>query len=90
MVEKNIKEQIEFCEILDTWYFNCKGQFKDIHPLGMRKEDLKAIVCLWLQSKEFKEPVCEHQFNIWDDKILDWKCRLCFITRRQYLGLQDL
>lgn len=50
---KNEKEQSEFCKILDDWYLNCKEQFKGIHPLGMRKEDLKGLVCEWIKSKNF-------------------------------------
>lgn len=50
----NDKEQLEFCKILDDWYLDCKGQFGDKpHPLGMRKEDLKSLVCKWIESKNF-------------------------------------
>ena len=49
----NEKEQTEFCNILDRWYVNCKEQFEGVHPLGMRKEDLKIIVCDWISSKKF-------------------------------------
>jgi hypothetical protein len=49
----NDKEQLEFCEILDTWYLECKGQFRGVHPLGMRKEDLKDLVCKWIETKKF-------------------------------------
>ena len=47
------EEQSEFCHILDQWYVDCKGQFKGPHPLGMRKEDLKGLVCQWIESKKF-------------------------------------
>lgn len=49
----NDKEQLQFCEILDNWYIECKGQFKGVHPLGMRKEDLKDLVCKWIETKKF-------------------------------------
>ena len=51
----NDKEQLEFCEILDDWYLKIKGQFKGVHPLGMRKEDLKLLVCNWIETKRFVE-----------------------------------
>ena len=51
----NDKEQSEFCDILDTWYVACKGEFEGVHPLGMRKEDLKRQVCKWIESKRFAE-----------------------------------
>jgi hypothetical protein len=51
----NDKEQLEFCQILDDWYYKVKGQFNGVHPLGARKEDLKDLVCKWLESKRFEE-----------------------------------
>lgn len=51
----NEKEQFEFCKILDDWYIDAKPQFKGIHPLGMRKEDLKDLVCKWIESKYFED-----------------------------------
>ncbi len=61
---KNGKEQLEFCEILDKWYLNCKSQFKGTHPLGMRKEDLKDKVCKWIESKNFQNVQLKAQEDI--------------------------
>lgn len=51
----NNKEQLEFCEILDNWYLECKSGFSAVHPLGMRKEDLKQQVCKWIENKKFEK-----------------------------------
>ena len=71
----NDKEQLEFCEILDNWYFESKSHFSGIHPLGMRKEDLKKQVCEWLETKKFVE---EKPFEFVPLKKF-CECRQCLV-----------
>jgi len=48
------------------------------------KEDLPALEEIIIKLKH-----CEHQFNKWSEVKEDWVCRLCGITRREFLGLID-